>query len=95
MFNFTTWHDLDTKHTSVHISILWMYYPGSPASFSDPEETDDIELVAVNIPDALEGRREMINWIVQDRLAEIQEEALEQIQDYFKRNGGDHESPEL
>ena len=84
--NMTTWHDLGMKHNDVHVSILWRYWPGEPASFSGPEIPDEIEFIAVNIPDELEGRQTQIRWQVQDQLGALMEEALEQIQTEGQKN---------
>ncbi|MHA2047632.1 MAG: hypothetical protein ACW99G_22860 [Candidatus Thorarchaeota archaeon] len=70
---------------SIHIPIEWEYYPGSPATYHDPEEHETVEFFSVTVPDELEVRKEEIEWVVDDQLGELQEEALEHIHDSFKR----------
>jgi hypothetical protein len=75
------------KHNDVHISILWRYFPGEPASFSGPEIDDELEFLDVNIPDELEGRAQQIKWQVQDSLGVLIEQALEQIAQKLQLEG--------
>jgi hypothetical protein len=75
------------KKNNVHISILWRYFPGEPASFSGPEIDDELEFIQVNIPDELEGRQELIKWRVHDCMGRLIDEALEQITEQFKTEG--------
>jgi hypothetical protein len=34
---------LDLHDISIHIPIEWEYYPGSPATYHDPEEHETVE----------------------------------------------------
>ena len=83
--NFTVWHDLDLHDITVYISIDWEYYAGHIHTYHDPEEPASVLFVSVNVPDKLEYRKEEIERVVQEELAELQDEALEQIHGRFER----------
>jgi tRNA(Ser,Leu) C12 N-acetylase TAN1 len=90
--DYTVWHDLDLHDISVYISIDWRYYPGVMATYHDPEEPPQVEFIRVNVPDELEYKRKEVEWVVEDELGELQEEALEYIHGLFERQQhGGHE----
>ena len=82
---FTTHHQIDTRDIPIYISLEWDFYPGCPATYYNPEESDYIELVRVIVPDHLESRQEEVKWIVEDNMEELRDEAMEQIYHIFEQ----------
>lgn len=78
---FTTSHNLDTRDDDLFISIKWRYHPRVPATYHDPEEPEQVELIGIDdLPDHLEPRRKEVEWLIEDNLADLEDEALEQIE---------------
>jgi len=90
--DYTVWHDLDLHDITVHIAINWEYYGGHMQTYHDPEESASVLFVSVDVPDQLEPRKEEIEWVVQDQIGELEDEALENIHNQFERmqTGGEY-----
>ena len=79
---FTTSHVIHTRDKDLFISIEWRYHPRILATYHDPEEPEQVEFVGIsNLPDHLEPRRKEVEWLIEDNLADLEDEALEQIED--------------
>jgi len=82
---FTIHHDVDLKNDSFYLPIDWNYYPGHMSTYHDPEVPESVEFLQVTVPDELEHRREEVEWAVEDKIGELEQEALEYIHGLFER----------
>lgn len=82
---FTLWHHVDLKSQSVYLSIDWEYQSRIPHTYHDPECPESVDLIRVNIPEELETIGEEVRWAVEDNLADLEIEALEQIGETFEK----------